>query len=779
MRSARYCLLPALLLAFLGSGATNTIDDAFLHTELFPVLPGVDTQRGFAVAADGDRLAVGAPLENAVYLFQWIGQQWVLETTLSPDPGTKGRFGHALALRGGTLAVSALGEGAVYVYQQIGEEWSTPVRFSGKPGTPGQPGRFGRSMALGGGRLAVGESAPHGDKPGAVWVYTPLGPSWSAGADVRKAVAPGNRFGEAVALDGDTLVAGDPADRESRGKVRVFRVVTGQPPIPLQELTAADGRPGDQLGAAVDLSGDRLAIGAPTAGESSGAVYVVRRTGNAWGTPERLVVAGLRRHDQLGMAVALEGDLLAAGAPAPVTQEGRPGSVHVFRFMADRWNEAAVLQPDNGEPRDLIGFAVAVRGNRIAVGAALGDQGGGAAGAAWTFTCGPPDECAQEGEALVSDPAAGDHVGTAVALSGDRLAVGAPADGVGGAVYVYRRAGTGWRQEARLTSRSPLLSNGFGSALAMDGDTLAVGSPRDHEGPQVSPPVESAGGLVYLYHRDGITWSLEVILDPSDGRGGSFGAALSLSGGALAVGAPTSTARGIDAGAVSIYRRTASGWSPDPLVTAPDGQPGDRFGTAVAVQGGTLAVGSPSSHSFQINLARLGDLPGDGAVYLFTSGVSGWNLVNRLEAPLFQGRFGAALSLDGGTLAVGAPGSAPGSGGLVHLFTGSPWTLQGPPLSAPGAHRFGAALALRGGELLIGAPGTGKAADPAGEVGLYRRNGVLWSFAGSFVARTPVHGDAFGAALALGEDGTFAVGSPGPFAGHSVNVFSPIPEDQP
>src|SRR4051812_17132764 len=122
MRSARRCLIPTLLLAFLGSGAINTIDDDFLRIELFPVLPGVDTQRGFAVAADGGWLAVGAPLEGdggAVHLFSWSGSRWEPETVLYPDPPRAGaRFGSALALRNGTLAVAALGQGAVYVFQE-------------------------------------------------------------------------------------------------------------------------------------------------------------------------------------------------------------------------------------------------------------------------------------------------------------------------------------------------------------------------------------------------------------------------------------------------------------------------------------------------------------------------------------------------------------------------------------------------------------------------------------------------------------------------------------
>jgi hypothetical protein len=572
---------------------------------------------------------------------------------------------------------------------------------------------------------------------------------------------------------------------ESAGKVRIYTLITGQPPEKIKELSAPDGQAGDQFGAAVALSGGRLAIGAPTAHVRegrSGAVYTSAGSGSDWSLPQKLA-ADLLPGDQLGMALALDGDFLVAGAPAPFTAASRPGAVRVFRFETDQWREAEVLRPGNSEPRDLSGFAVAVRAGRIAVGAVLGDQGGPAAGAAWTFACGPPEDgCIEEREAVVPDQEACKHVGVAVALSESFLAVGAsPGSLGGGAVYVFRKAAAGWRQEARLTSLHPEILDGFGTALALDGDILVVGAPKGRTDSNVSPPLEEMGGLVYVFRRTGTAWGLETLITPGEERAGSFGAAVALADGTLAVGAPANPKRGIGAGAVSVYHREGTEWLPDTLVTAPDGRPNDRFGSSVAVRGGTLAVGSPSAGSLNYifyGLTRLSELPGDGAVYLFKSGGGGWVPDSRLVGSQALGRFGAALSLDGGTLAVGAPGQAPGAGGDVYLFTGPPWPPQGLRLSAASTVRFGAALVLQGDELLVGAPGSGNAFDPPGEVQRFQRSGTVWAAAGNVKAVTLVQGGEFGAALAL-DKGIFVVGSPGPFAGERVTVFAPLPEEAP
>jgi hypothetical protein len=149
-------------------------------------------------------------------------------------------------------------------------------------------------------------------------------------------------------------------------------------------------------------------------------------------------------------------------------------------------------------------------------------------------------------------PAEGERFGTAVALSGSWLAVGAPFDdGAGedaGAVHVYRYLSTGqWTFAATLRPPAGEVIGAFGRRLAFDGDTLAVGAPR----------LDSAGpdrGAVFLYRRVASLWIEDAILTPPGSPAGSdFGDSLSLVGALLVVGAPSDSADGVGSGAAYVY----------------------------------------------------------------------------------------------------------------------------------------------------------------------------------------------------------------------------------
>src|SRR5262249_35091867 len=132
-----------------------------------------------------------------------------------------------------------------------------------------------------------------------------------------------------------------------------------------------------------------------------------------------------------------------------------------------------------------------------------------------------------------------DQFGYAFALDGERVLVGAfGRDGASldeGAVYVFARdqGGAGaWGEVARLTAPAPSSDTAFGYALALDGDRLAIGAPRPN-----------APGSVHLYRRDALApsgWSHERELVPTDAATGfAYGYALALSGETLLVsGAP-------------------------------------------------------------------------------------------------------------------------------------------------------------------------------------------------------------------------------------------------
>jgi hypothetical protein len=233
--------------------------------------------------------------------------------------------------------------------------------------------------------------------------------------------------------------------------------------------------------------------------------------------------------------------------------------------------------------------------------------------------------------------------------------------------------------------------------------------------------------------------------------------AISADGRTLAVGAPTEdgTAVGINGdqnaqasatsnlGAVYVFTRpnAAAQWSQQAYVKASNTGVGDRFGTSLALSadGNTLAVGAINEDSNAIGVDNASNPSDDrdqgnnsaqsaGAAYVFARDSNGTWAQQAYVKPSNTGAldfFGTsvALSNDGGTLAVGAPGEA---------------------------------SALSG----VGAGGPNEAAPGAGAVYVFVRAGTTWLQQIYIKAQNPDIGDAYGTAVALSGDGsTLAVGA--------------------
>jgi nucleotide-binding universal stress UspA family protein len=182
-------------------------------------------------------------------------------------------------------------------------------------------------------------------------------------------------------------------------------------------------------------------------------------------------------------------------------------------------------------------------------------------------------QLAQYAYGKASNTGSNDYFGFSVALSGNTLAVGAYAEDSAdsGAVYVFRRSGTAWQQEAYLKASNTGASDYFGFSVELSGDTLAVGAYGEDSaaksvgGNQVD---NSAGnsGAVYVFRRSGMAWQREAYLKASNtGANDLFGYSVALSGDTLAVGAylEDSAAQGVggnqnsnsaaDSGAVYVF----------------------------------------------------------------------------------------------------------------------------------------------------------------------------------------------------------------------------------
>src|SRR3989304_6840236 len=113
-----------------------------------------------------------------------------------------------------------------------------------------------------------------------------------------------------------------------------------------------------------------------------------------------------------------------------------------------------------------------------------------------------------EEEILANDGANGDHFGSSVAIDGNTLAVGARSENTGGAgagaVYVYVKSGPNWTLQQKITPNDPTSGKQFGQSVALDGNTLAVGAQGNN----------SLRGAAYAFTRSGSVWTQQGKMGP-------------------------------------------------------------------------------------------------------------------------------------------------------------------------------------------------------------------------------------------------------------------------
>ena len=130
--------------------------------------------------------------------------------------------------------------------------------------------------------------------------------------------------------------------------------------------------------------------------------------------------------------------------------------------------------------------------------------------------------------------------GREVALSGDLAVIGAPNhdgyDNHSGAAYVFRFNGVDWIQEAKLVAPDGAEHDFFGWDVAIDGETIVIGSHRkDDACPPENPDCNS--GAAFVFRREGTSWiQTAELFAPDASPGQEFGWSVSISGELIAVG---------------------------------------------------------------------------------------------------------------------------------------------------------------------------------------------------------------------------------------------------
>ncbi|QLG63310.1 hypothetical protein [Halorarum salinum] len=287
--------------------------------------------------------------------------------------------------------------------------------------------------------------------------------------------------------------------------------------------------------------------------------------------------------------------------------------------------------------------------------------------------------------------------GVAASLSGDTAVIGAPYDTptFSGSVYVYRRRNGEWTRETKLVPDDVRAGGRFGQSVAVSGNTAVIEA-RGYAGEL---------GAVYVFSRQGGQWSREAKLGPNDVEEEHvMGRSVAISENTIVIGVYDNVS-----GDAYVFSRQNGQWERTTTLH-PDGKSSYKFGNAVAVNEDTALIGAIEDNGFR------------GAVYVFNRSGGSWDSETKLRPndPHPSSWFGQAVSIDGNSALVGAPGdlftvenggtagpkSLPGSAYVFAREDGD-WTQSGKltPMSEQYERfeEFGATVALSEATALIGA----------------------------------------------------------------------------
>ena len=352
-------------------------------------------QFGASVAIWGDTIVVGATIESskadgvngdqsdnsqfragAAYVFVRNANTWTQEAYLkASNSGANDQFGNALAISGETLIVGAFAEdsaadgvdgnqanndantaGAAYVFVRSGSTWTQEAYL--KASNSDGDDVFGWSVGLSGDTAIVGAymedsnstgvNGFQGDNSagiaGAAYVFARSGTTWTQEAYLKASnTNPGDWFGFAVDVSGDTVVVGAPYEDSN---------ATG-----VQSNQADNSMP------------------------SAGSAYVFTRVGTSWSQEAYLKASNSGVRDHFGDRVALSGDVLLISSPdeeshatgvngdASDDSLGFAGAAYTFLRSGTTWSAGDYLKASNTGEGDLFGWSVALDGSTAVIGA--------------------------------------------------------------------------------------------------------------------------------------------------------------------------------------------------------------------------------------------------------------------------------------------------------------------------------------------------------------------------------------------------------------------------
>ncbi|MEM7247817.1 MAG: IPTL-CTERM sorting domain-containing protein [Acidobacteriota bacterium] len=272
---------------------------------------------GISVSVSGDVVVVGADAEEefgfgagAAYVFArdegGPGAWGEVKKVTSSDIEATDFFGRSVSVDGDTLVAGSFsaedagaGTGAAHVFgRDVGgaDNWGEVTKLLASDAADLE--FFGQSVAIDGDTVIIGapsENSVGGGTGGAAYLFGRDVGGMNNWGEIEKITSSDimihDRFGEGVAISGDTAVVGAPDDGGEIGSAHVFQRNEGGPDNwgQVASLTDAGGVATDKFGESVAVSGDTAVVGSrlhDEAGSNSGAAYVFQGDADLDGVPD-------------------------------------------------------------------------------------------------------------------------------------------------------------------------------------------------------------------------------------------------------------------------------------------------------------------------------------------------------------------------------------------------------------------------------------------------------------------------------------------------------------
>ena len=801
--------------------------------------PKVDAGFGHGVAVRGDTIVVGAYQEDhtnpndpndpnddiddvgAAYVFTrpaigWADMTQTARLTAS-DAAENDEFGTSVAVHEDTIVVGAPEEdtgarGSAYIFTRPANGWGnwSTLNANVKAGLTATlrghsaGDRFGRSVAVHGGTVAVGAYEVGANEQGEAYVFTKSAATgvWDDWHDKEASDATArltasdrandDRFGWAVAMDGDTIVVGAPYNDyddtdDDEGAVYVFtKPATGDwaNDTETAKLIASERAENDQFGFSVAVDGNTVVVGADQDDSDRGSVYVFTEPSTGGWTDREgsdpLTAYDRTGDDRFGSFVAVDGDTVLVGA---VGDDSGKGSAYVFGTGAE-WADI----PGSGAGT----ISHIVRGLRNNVKHTFRVRAVNAAGA------GDASEADAKPVAASFSPsgpagftATQTDVGQ-VLLKWTKIT--APLTITDYSFYQNPGVdGDGWTDiDGSDSSTDSHTVTGLTTGGTYTFDIRAHnGGGQNASGSRPSVTLEAQAAAPTGFTADAgdeqvkLSWDdpddstidkyQHFQIDPSkltaaDGlRGDEFGISVAVDGDTAVIGAyqDDDATNGDDSGSAYVFTKVSGVWKQVAKLTADDGAANDEFGISVAIDGSTIVV---VAHQ---NDADTNDND-EGAAYVFAKPASGWaDMTQTAKLTAFgaaaNDEFGISVAVDGNTVLVGAHQYDSGKGAayvFTKPFTGWADSNETAKLIASDAaanDEFGISVALDGDTAVIGAyhddhTDDGNTIGNAGSAYVFTKVSGVWSQKAKLIAVDGAANDEFGISVAVNGD-TVVVGA--------------------